>query len=189
MPKLVRAYASQAMQSCEECGHDIKAIYIVELDTGAQKRVGSECVKQYLAADAVLFKRYMDAAAREWRKAEPKPAEGEERADYITRRVAEKVNARAAWQEWRSLSGMQWAAMITQRLKAKGIKDPSEGMSYHRSTCPRNNFLKCARCDSYEADKAAYGVAWKAEREAHIREIEERHGANRFDFFKPVWRV
>ena len=180
-------------RSCESCGHDICWCYVVKLDDGGTMTLGSDCVASLLDPTAgQLLKKYANAAAREWLKKVPAPRDGESRAEYINRRIAEKTNARRAWQHWKALAtdgGYGWRSQrftAEQRLTNRGVTNP-KGRKSHYYHC---HTYQCRTCAEAIAAVPAYDQAVRDELSTMLREIEDACHANRFDFVdKPAWRI
>ncbi len=194
--KLIRVQFSKGRHSCESCGHTpINNLYFVQLDTGKEIIVGAECAEKLLGySSSVLLTRYINAAKREWKQQKPAPKEGETREDYLTRRVAEKLNARKAWQAWKEIERSGgWGGCRTiarQRLYARGVYEPgpaghSPGVGGHTE-----HYVTCPKCQwKIEADKA-FEQALKDEGSQIIREIERQYQANAWDFVGvPGWKL
>jgi hypothetical protein len=98
-------YTKACDVTCKLCGHEIHNLYHVEHE-GYSLIIGSECAKQHLGPLAQTIARYERRAAKEWREEKP---EGEERGDYVARRVNEQIQALHAWRSWKCVdSQYKW---------------------------------------------------------------------------------
>lgn len=148
--------------SCASCGHAIRWLYTVRLDTEVEMVVGSDCAMALLSKEeADQLRKRARAAAAQWRKKEPGPLPGESREDYINRRIAEMSHAFKAWQVYVALLTEQGGGMRTIVMRI---------LKEHHIPLTEEN-IRGGISDYY-------------------RVIEQRYGANRFDFAgKTAYRV
>lgn len=196
--KLIRVQFSKGRHSCQSCGHTpINNLYFIRTDQGTELIVGTECAEKLLGySSATVLARYVNAAKREWKAQKPAPRENETREDYLTRRVAEKLNARKAWQAWKEIergyycgwSGFR--AVARRRLAERGIHQPEHYA--HTPFCwgHTESYITCPACQpGIEADKA-YEQALKDESAQMVREVEAQYQANAWDFVGvPGWKL
>lgn len=190
--KLIRVQFSKGRHSCQSCGHTpINNLFFIRTDAGAELMVGTECAEKLLRLDDA--KRYIAAAKREWKQQKPQPRDGESREDYLTRRVFEKLHARAAWQAWRVIEKSYWGgsyALARQRLNQRGIYAPQTAGHMAFFDGHTEVYVTCPKCQwKLEADKA-WNEALKAEERQIIHEVEQQYQANAWDFVGvPGWRI
>ena len=180
--RVVNVYIAEKMNgaypSCDHCGHDIRQVYVIADEAGAQMQVGSDCVRMLTArteayATAERWEKRFSRAASQWRAAQskpnyPQPMAGESREQYINRRVHEMARGLAA--------GKAWHAHYNKMFQARG----HIGLIY-------------ARMWDLKVVLRAERLGLTIERTAVIRRHAERHArrwnANPFDFRRPIWEL
>lgn len=177
---------------CESCGHQIKWKYLVGDNTESSLIVGSECVKSLLSPEERdIFQRRANAAMREWQKQVPVPHPDEDRATYISRRIAEKTQALAAWSYYRSYirqytsTGLLHVA-AEQNLKKQGVSYPV-GFPHDETgineRCQRGaRRSECSACQALDHQYQEYRQQQEREADILLTVVEQHCQSHRFDF-------